>query len=390
MASRYFIIFMLVGLVTACVSTSNNNVASYDKNAGTVYPPVSFFITRPTAELNQQCLQFADDSVMQHCQINQFDASLYWQQLYGSGLFERVMFAGEGTDYQVLVSTANMSRETAADITKAAVAGATLMLLPVTNEFSVKAEVTVLWRDLVLKRFSYDVPFSHTMSLFHKPDGGAQHFAQTLMSYFLRDIEQQQVFSGAFLLSALQDSDYLQQLKAPAQLGDFQLAGQHIYNDPLAGTQLRYINQNFIDDYIDVFVYPIRRTDWQEPSLVMHDELENVRKELQLFYQQQNKIMKLQEAKTISWQHESGDFHGSYFELTIEDIESLPSSTYLFIAEDKFIKLRCTFGADHAESLVKALIPKIIVPDESLFMATLRQRFREQMQPSGRHSATNP
>lgn len=221
MASRYFIIFMLVGLVTACVSTSNNNVASYDKNAGTVYPPVSFFITRPTAELNQQCLQFADDSVMQHCQINQFDASLYWQQLYGSGLFERVMFPGEGTDYQVLVSTANMSRETAADITKAAVAGATLMLLPVTNEFSVKAEVTVLWRDLVLKRFSYDVPFSHTMSLFHKPDEGAQHFAQTLMSYFLRDIEQQQVFSGAFLLSALQDSDYLQQLKAPAQLGDF-------------------------------------------------------------------------------------------------------------------------------------------------------------------------
>lgn len=390
MASRYFVIFMLVGLVTACVSTPNNNIASYDQNAGTVYPPVSLFITRPTAELNQQCLQFADDSVMQQCQINQFDASLYWQQLHGSGLFEQVMFAREGTDYQVLVSTANMSRETAADITKAAVAGATLLLLPVTNEFSVKAEVTVLWRDLVIKRFSYDVPYTHTMSLFHKPEEGAQHFAQTLMSYFLRDVEQKQIFSGAFLLSTLQDSDYLQQLKAPAQLRDFHLAGQHIYNDPLAGTQLRYTNQNYIDDYIDVFIYPIRRTDWQDSSLVMHDEVQNVRKELELFYKQQNKIIKLQAPNKISWQHESRDFDGSYFELTIEDVESLPSSTYLFIAGDKFIKLRCTFGAIHAEDLVKTLVPEIVVPEESLFMATLRQRFRQQMQPSGHQTATNP
>lgn len=390
MTLRYIAILVFVGLLSACVNTPNKNIASYDKNAGTVYPPIGFFITRPTAELNQQCLTFADESVMQHCQVNQFDASLYWQQLNASGLFEQVMFAREGTDYQVLVSTANMSRETAADITKAAVAGATLLLLPVTNEFTVKAEVTVLWRDLVLKRFSYDVPFSHTMSLFHKPEEGAEHFAQTLMSYFLRDVEQQKVFSGAFLLSSLQDSDYLQQLKAPAQIQDFQLAGQHIFNDPLAGTQLRYINPNYADDYIDLFVYPIRRTDWQDLTPVMQDELENIREEIALFYRQQNKNLTLQENKQIHWQHAQQHFQGSYFELTVEDVESLPGSTYLFIVGDKFIKLRCTFGADHAEAIVKAMLPDISVPEESLFMATLRQRFRQQMQPSGAQAASNP
>lgn len=372
----YFAFCFMAMLLSACVNTPNKNIASYDKNAKQVYPPIGFFISHPSAELNQQCLQFADDSLMQHCHINQFNASLYWQQLHESGLFENVRFATAGSDYQVLISTANMSRETAADITKAALAGATLLLVPVSNEFTIKAEVTVLWRDVVLKRFDYDVPFSHTMSLFHKPEDGARNFAQTLISYFLRDAEQQQIFSGAFLLAALQDSDYIQQLKAPQQLLDFHLAGQHIFNDPLAGTQLRYTNADYIDDYIDVFVYPIRRTNWQDQSAVLQEELDNTRKEIELFYRQQNRKLTLHAVNTISWLHHQQQFSGGYFEASIEDTELQPSSTYLFIAGDKFIKLRCTFGASHAEVLVKNLLPGLTVPDESLFMAKLRQRYR--------------
>lgn len=376
--TRLCSLLLAILLLSACATTPNRHVADYDKNAGAVYPPVSFFISPPSNQLMEECTAFDNASVMQHCNINQFDSALYWQQLYTSGLFEKVSFGGKDSDYQVVISTANMSRETATDITKAALARATLLLVPVDNDFPVRAEVAVLWRSILIKRFDYSVPFSQTMSLFHKPEDGARNFAETLVSYFLRDIEQEQVFSGAFLLSALNDSDYIHDLKAPDQLLDFNLIGQYVFPNPLFGTQLRYANPKFQDDYLDVFVYPIRRTDWQDTHDVIQQELDNSREETELFYQEQQKPLVLERNQDIRWQQDGREFYGGYFEGHVDDLEPLPTSTYVFIQGDKFIKLRCSFPAEYAEQLVKVLLSALMVPDESLFMTQLRQHHRTE------------
>ncbi len=375
---RFCSLLLAILLLSACAATPNKYVADYDKNVGAVYPPVSFFISPPSNQLMEECREFDNASVMQHCHINQFDSALYWQQLHSSGLFEKVSFGGKEADYQIVISTANMSRETAADITKAALAGATLLLVPVDNEFPVQADVAVLWRNILIKRFDYKVPFSQTMSLFHKPEDATRNFAETLVSYFLRDIEQEQVFSGAFLLSALNDSDYIHDLKAPAQLLDFNLIGQYVFPNPLFGTQLRYTNPQFQDDYLDVFVYPIRRTDWQDTQDVIQHELDNSREETELFYQEQQRPLVLGNNRDIRWQQEGSEFYGGYFEGYVDDLEPLPTSTYVFVQGDKFIKLRCSFPAEYAEQLVKALLPALTVPDESLFMTQLRQHHRTE------------
>lgn len=364
-------------LLLAGCATAPKNLANFNKNNKQVYPPIGFFITKPSVKLQQECLSFDEASVMQHCRVNEMSAVLYWQQLKESGLFEQVRFAEEGTDYQVLISTANMATETVADITKAALAGATLMLMPWQIEQPVKAEVSLLWRDLLIKRFEYQLNFSHTASLFHQPDAGEKNFAQTLISHFLKDAEQDNIFSGAYLLAALNDSDYITNLQVPDAVEGFVLAGRYIYNDPFFGAQVRYVNEQFHNDYVDVFVYPIKSKDYQHGAALLQTEVNNSRKEMQQYYQQQKLALTLEDSQPISWQTDSAPFNGWYFagELDIGTDEPQPTSTYLFISGDKFIKLRCTFPPTYAEQLVKTLLPQITVPGESVFMTQVRQRF---------------
>ena len=369
------VLFAFLFALSGCATTENHNLAEFESNDKGSLPEISFFYSWPSDALRNECRQFDESSVMNHCLINNISGYEYFDSLRRTKMFQKVKLADEQTEYQVEYATAWMHGENAADISKAAVAGATLLMVPVSMEKQIKAEVNVYWRGKVIEQLTYDLPHVSTLSLFHDPQAGNRNFTDTLTSHFLKDVQEKQIFTPQFLSKKLNSSDYETRLQAPEASGDFALAGKFIYNSPFLGASLRYHHKQFADDYIDVFVYPVKKASWEDSAAVIKQELAFIRKEIDIVKKEQAWLSaEFGEDIAFAWQYEGQDFQGFYFDGVIQrqDEEESYTSTYAFIKKDKVIKFRTTFPAQFSMAFVKHIMSEIEVPEESVFMAKIR------------------
>ncbi|MDN3651624.1 hypothetical protein QWY77_02420 [Thalassotalea ponticola] len=369
-------------LLSACVNTPTSNNVSTSHIDNKSLPPISLFAARPSDALQHECDQFAQSSVLNHCQYAPVDWAHYLNSFQRANKFQQVYPRDSNIEYQLEIAAAGFYQETVEDIGKAALAGATLMLLPIDMQSQIHVEMNLYWRNQKLVSQRYELPHNNTVSLFHSPEQGNTQFADSVVSRFLNDAQQHQWFGPQFLAAKLQSSNYQDDFTLGEQIDQFAASYKYIYRNPLLGATMRYNHQQFVADYVDVFVYPIREISWHNSQQVLNKEIANVQAEIERY------ISEHTEQPTLAFNAEQTQFisldldtqptpiQGAYFDGVISEAgkEDIFSSTYLFIVKDKFVKFRASFPASFLRGFVEQALAQISIPNESKFMATLRQQ----------------
>ncbi|MGB0835679.1 MAG: hypothetical protein ACPGR2_14305 [Psychrobium sp.] len=379
--SRLLLLSGTIALATGCASTTKTELATYDKHVDYQMPAVSIYHTKLSSELKSKCQRFADESVLNHCRINKVSTRQYSKQFKDTNLFEDVHFANDNIEYSIAIATASMDSETAGEISRAALSGASLMLIPMTNSMDVDAEVSVYWRNFKIKQYDYKLPYISSISLFSDKEDADIEFAQSLVSNVLKDLQTDQTLSTRFLTKTLKASNYEQDLVVPAKIANFDNMGQYIYNDPLLGSSITYAAEGFHNDRIDLYVYPIRKVDFSDEQSLLAEESKNIKNEFNSVAKQLEWTdIKFSQPKTLTVQHENQQINGVYFEG--EYLQKLGeqsfTSVYLFKLKDKFVKFRASFPERFITQPISEVFAQIRVPDESVFMKELRAQGKKQ------------
>ncbi|WP_295802424.1 hypothetical protein [uncultured Microbulbifer sp.] len=352
------------------------------------YPPVSLFYKHPSDSLDSECRAFDGQSLLHHCNSNRFDLHALQQNLEQSGKFQQVSLADNAAQYQVLTSIAVLDQETGDELGNAALSGATLMMLPMVTKKTLRAEVVVTWQQLPIKQYNYTIPFEFSASLFNGANSYDKKLTANIGEHLLADLQQENIFSGSYLMAALDASDYEHDLVVPDAVEDYFLDEKYILNNPFHGALLTFQHKQFAFDRAEVFVYPIRNTDWQDAGALSASEAENLRAELNLMLRQgEIQSLDLGAVEPRHWRMDGRNYRGIFYTGTLTDLEgqSGRTATYIFTKEDKFVRVRAVFPtlednsieAQNPDAFVKALLKNIQPPGESLFMAKLRQKRRQ-------------
>lgn len=378
---KVFIFTTLLALLSGCSSTPKVEVASYDTNQEYKFPLLSVFYDDPSEVLNTQCTDFNATSAFQYCYHNEFSTQYYWQALDNSNMFEDVLFAEKESDFKLAIATVSLQSESVGDITQAAISGASLLLIPMTNEQEVRAEVSLYWRDFKIKQYDYQLPYVTKVSLFNQIEDSEKAFANQLMSRFIADAQKDNVFSSSTIAQALGATDYAKDVAFPAHIANFSFAGQFAFFDPMLGVMATYLTPDYVNDKVDVFVYPIRRTEYLNSEAALSSEARNVADEISYVVNKQNWTdLELTEPEKVSVDSADGTIEGIKFggRYTADLGEEAFLSVFLFAHKDKFIKFRATFPAQFLGEHVQGVVNDIHFPGESLFMAKVREYGKKQ------------
>lgn len=378
---HWFAITGVLVLASGCASTDKMVDAQYDKNNENTLPPLAVFYDSPSEELSKACKSFNDESAFQYCHVNVVEPQYYYQSLADSKMFQEVMFADKEAEYKVAFSTVNLHSEKAAELSNIALSSASLFLIPMTSEQEVRAEVSVYWRNVKIKQYDYQLPYVSKTSLFTQLDEADKRFSQNLASHFIADAQKDNLFSSEYLAQVLQSSDYTASLNVPVTIADFQRVEQYTFRDPFFGTMITYMNPDYLNDKIDLFVYPIRKIDFADHQTALAEESANIRKEIELVIREQAWTdLTFTDVKTMQQSVEGAQIDGLYFSGSYKNElqEEVFTSVFLFAYKDKFVKFRATFPEQFLSDHVAQALTQISVPDESLFMARLRQQSREK------------
>ncbi len=379
---------LLSGVIflTAC---ANNNPYGDGAANGVIadLPDTAIFYAQPSESLRDECLEFKDQSLLHYCKGNAFTLNELADALEASGRFRDLSPRNFNPDYRILITSAAFQIDDANSMTNAIVSGASLMLVPMKVETTLKAEFTIMWRGHVVDHFSDEIPVDFKFSLFTSQEAYDQKVAKAMADVLLKGIDERGSLDAEYLVEALDASDYAAELKIPENVAEFRLTEANISRDPFLGSMVRFNHEQFAFDQIDVFVYPIRDTDWSDASEVIGGEMENVRAELK-FVEEQGDInsVDLGEADLLHWKTDSENtivgFMDGYY--ATDRSGRVYTSCYVFLKGDKFVKVRASFPQSEEDAslsapdeFVRALIPAITVPEESRFMARIRESHRE-------------
>jgi len=181
----------------------------------------------------------------------------------------------------------------------------------------------------------------------------------------------------------LQSSDYKTDLKYPDKVYSLEYVSQHLYDEPLWGIQLRYAHIFSSSDILDVYIYPIPAISWDDQMQIVREETSMVVKEIDVAVEKgQYKSANAGETVEI-------DFNGlkgvkTPVEILSQNEQIYNSFIYLFIKEDKFIKLRFSFlkgdgsGLPNEDVLARELVLGINVPAESSYMFAKRNEAKQR------------
>lgn len=202
----------------------------------------------------------------------------------------------------------------------------------------------------------------------------------------------------AFLFTALlfgcgtqqtkETTDYEKDLLYPRETASLVFKDIKVYDEPLYGAALTYLDPSYPTDVITLYIYPIPATEWDDQTKTLIAEMDKVIAEVN-YAIQLGKYSKVgEETRTdFSFEHDGKQYSGlkSSFNTWLQDDTQLDSFAYLFISEDKFIKFRTSFHAlltpdwsgDH---IVQEILPQLMVPPESAHMKKLRAEHRKAQQ----------
>lgn len=371
--------------VYGCASSPSIEKLATNQDVEIKYPPVSVFWMAPSDDMRSECVKYDESSMLKHCTLNNFNNSAVGDALRDSNLFESVRLADKNNDYAVVINTLTLVSEDGGDFANALVSGVSLFVVPMVLDMSVKSEVTLFWRGVPIKQYSYDFPLAVTNSLFNQ-ESIDEKFAESLVSRFLEDAQNDDIFSGQFLSSALQASNYQSNLGLPGRIDNYVYENTFVYRDPFLGVNIRYQHQTDLYVYNDVFVYPIRATDWSDETKILQSEAMNVRKEIELLEKEKLiKVLQFNDNTSVEIPDGTNKRTGLMFSCswTNENGQMIVSYIYLFMSKDKFIKVRGSmpdeFEDYNLDDFVKQVVTSIQVPDEDVFMAKIRQQQRQAM-----------
>lgn len=378
-------VFLVIAMLSACASQPPHQRAAFNKFSQETLPAISVFYGRPGDELRNECAQFDQASAFNNCTLHPFDLNMYVDSLRSSGLFSEVYYANENTDYSIVIASTSFLQEDAADLTKAVVSGLSMMMIPMDNESVVKSEVSVLWRGALLKQFQYELPYHQQMALYKNLHEQKKDFVDSLASHILHDVQGSQVLASHYLYSTLNASDYMNHLAVPFDFSEFSLLKKELLPDPFAGVLLRYRHNFGVEGNFDAFVYPIMRVDWDNLDETLQFEDGRIRKELELAIKKGlYTSSELTPTQTVRWRNGDKDYQGLEFHGVVALADQAPMYTYvyLFLKQDKFIKLRISCPGSEcskdSEAFARSVVFSIEPPPESLFMAELRQQQRSK------------
>jgi len=158
----------------------------------------------------------------------------------------------------------------------------------------------------------------------------------------------------------------------------------HVYDDPLYGASLAWLDKAYRYDVITLYVYPILDTEWENKLSVIADEMNHVLEEVK-YGVEAGHYKEVSEAITVGFEFEHNDvlYAGmrSTFEVRAKNDVLYDSNAYLFITEDKFVKFRTSFDSHitpdwNGDNVVKEILPNIQVEPESPYMKSLRDNQR--------------
>lgn len=183
------------------------------------------------------------------------------------------------------------------------------------------------------------------------------------------------------------DSDYEKDLIYPKDAYPLVFVEKKIFDDPMGGVMLRYVDENHPSDYITVYVYPIADISWDNTEDVLAEEMKTVLAEVDYMVQAgrySSRTPETQEKFTVEQAGQEVTGLKAKFSFIQDDKVEYDSFAYLFIEEDKFIKFRTSFATTETQNwsgdeIVKKLLPGIKVPPESEYMKNLREQHRQKM-----------
>ncbi|WP_163936823.1 hypothetical protein [Paraferrimonas sp. SM1919] len=176
-------------------------------------------------------------------------------------------------------------------------------------------------------------------------------------------------------------SNYETNLEYAKQTANFKFTEKTIYQQAELGVMLEYENVIYPADNIDVFIYPILKTNWSNSERVLSNELDDSLKQVDAavnlgHYDSRTKATKTSfnvdqlQGKKASF---SFDKNG----------QTYLSNTYIFLAKDKYIKFRTSFNKSltndwDGDQAVTEILPTLQVPNESAYMKKLRQEHAQK------------
>ena len=377
---KFFLMAALSIIMAGCAITNQYEVAEYEPLTEHRLPEISLFYKKASEGFYKECEDFNRSSTQKHCEINNVDLRSIRDAFQETELFERATLADQTADYKLLITTATYTHNTAEDGTSAYLAGATLLMAPISITQTIKLDVSLEWLGLEVDRRQIDIPFTRKISLLSLNQDTQQDIATSVSSHLLKHFQEEDVFSATLIAGRLESADYNIQLELPETLAPYIRDETHIYHHPLHGAQARYIHEVFDFEVMDVFIYPIRQTDWSDQRHSLSTEAQHFREELMVL-QGEGEIsnLKFQDEQYHLWS--IGDHNLTVIHLPVEfktgENINYTSHCYIFIKNDQFIKIRSSFSentgeAPDVETFTKGIASTIKVPEESVFMAQLR------------------
>ncbi|MCC5795438.1 MAG: hypothetical protein JJT85_12015 [Chromatiales bacterium] len=377
----------ITAIITGCAGTPERP-ALEPVVASPVLPPVAIYPKPDTGELASLCAEYSASSQLKGCMRQPFMATDLARWIGGTGVFEDVQPRNRNLDYQLYVSHLLLYEETTGSLANALLTGVTLTAVPLPCEMTLHAEIDLVWRGTLLRTDRYELPWQRancaTVSQ-RVQEAQRQALFSDLMARYLEDVIAEASFTAQVVHAALGSSNYVDDLEAPIDVGDWYLTEQYLYHDPLLGVQLRYRHVELLLDWVDVYVYPIRSTSLADTNTLMEAESLAVRAEIS-HMAELGLIRSVRHGENRPVDLRAGDEQGQglYFSTTWMDEHGIAyeSWSWLFRSGDKWIKLRFTAeepgGDPGIKDFAHGLLAVIQVPPESAWMAELRRRAGER------------
>ena len=343
--STLFLSSLLALLVALLVS------AGHARASASYHHSLSVYSTYPSNALLRQCEALKKNKGLEknnseQCIEDAIPVEHFLVALKNSNAFARLMPFEDGGDYELLI--ANMG-----------------------HTDGQYAEFILQWRGLEIS----SLQFSYT-----NQQVSTNQAASVLVDMWLEKVRKDNVFSNVFLFSAVQASDYTQELNVPDKVGDFTKLETQLYDDPFNGAITRYTHSQFEDALIDVTVYPFMEALSVEDGELLYAQLrEDVARAEKTA---QSQALTLSQPSPASPYAASSDVVGWRVGLKAESetAPTLYASTYVFRRGDKIVKVSTTFPVQFSDPIADELIASISVPTESVLMKNIRQLLQQSTQ----------
>lgn len=375
---RFLLPAIYAGLLSGCALAPEQlpPPAAAPVDAAQRLPPVAVFRKASNAMVESRCAKYGKASPIRECLRDQVNVNSFQQALERTGRFESVVFAGREVPYKIAYSMGSMDAMPVAEsVAKGVVAGASLLVVPIVGLWDAEVEIEVFWGRTSIAEYTYEFRFEPTVSLFHRPADEAAKFADRVVGAFLEDAERDGLFRPQSRARLIESSDYFTDLRVPERIGSYTRSAIELLPEVMLGAVVHYQHPVFLDQFLDIFVYPIPRTDWSDSAEVGREETVKAQKEIELVARERGWAEP--EFSAIR-QVEIGSDTVNVFDgvVPVDETQTRASRTHLLVRKDKFVMIRETGSTPVDDDAVAEAIKAIQVPEESLLLMRLRQQAR--------------